>query len=108
MSFERAFDLSDFEERGRNAVYKSGKKQILITDLGGTIYALDNRCPHEGYPLSKGTTDEGSCTLTCNWHNWKFKLTDGRCMIGDDDVRVYDTKVEDDAIWVDVAPPRIC
>ena len=105
MAFERAVDLAEFEKRGRSAVFKSGKRQILIADVGGAIYALDNRCPHEGYPLSKGTTDDGACTLTCNWHNWKFQLSDGACLIGDDDVRVYDTKVEDGAIWVDVSPP---
>ncbi|MFL5239337.1 MAG: Rieske (2Fe-2S) protein, partial [Rhizomicrobium sp.] len=31
------------------------------------MFAIANRCPHEGYPLSEGTLSPG-CLLTCNWH----------------------------------------
>ena len=105
MTFVRAVSLADFHTQRGIHVFKEGKRQILIRSLGDAIFALDNRCPHEGFPLSKGTTDEASCTLTCNWHNWKFHLEDGRCVVGDDNVRTYPTKVEDDAIWIDLAPP---
>jgi nitrite reductase/ring-hydroxylating ferredoxin subunit len=36
---------------------------------GEGVFALDNRCPHEGYGLTQGNL-EGN-TLTCAWHNWK-------------------------------------
>jgi nitrite reductase/ring-hydroxylating ferredoxin subunit len=47
------------------------------------------RCPHEGYPLAAGQVSPGDCVLTCNWHNWKFRLDTGECLIGGDHVRGY-------------------
>jgi len=50
-------------------VVKLGGKQIaLFLNRKGTVYACTNRCPHEGYPLVKGSLDH-ECILTCNWHN---------------------------------------
>ena len=66
----------------------------------GDCFALDNRCPHEGYPLKEGTEDD-NCVLTCNWHNWKFDLKTGRCILGADHVQTYATKIEEGFVWVD-------
>ncbi len=85
-------------------VFKVPPKQVALFYAGGAYYAVDNRCPHEGYPLSEGQVDEG-CLLTCNWHNWKFQLRDGANVLGGDDVRAYATKVEDGYLWVDLADP---
>lgn len=87
---------------GPPVVFKHGKKQIAIVRAGGGVFAVDNRCPHEGYPLAKGTVDD-QCQLTCNWHNWKFRLQDGECVLGGDDVRAYPAKEEDGFIWVDLS-----
>jgi nitrite reductase/ring-hydroxylating ferredoxin subunit len=35
--------------------------------------------PDEGYLLSEGVVDD-KCQLTCDWHNWKFRLRDGACI----------------------------
>ena len=88
-------------------VFKSGRRQLAVfrveTAEGPTVYAVDNRCPHEGYPLAEGTVDE-SCQLTCNWHNWKFRLDDGQCVLGGDNLRRYDVRVESDGgVLVDLS-----
>jgi nitrite reductase/ring-hydroxylating ferredoxin subunit len=82
------------------------RKQIVLFRLAsGEIHAIDNRCPHEGYPLSTGMLKDG--ILTCEWHNWKFRLCDGACILGGEDVRHYPVRVEEGAIWLDVTdPPR--
>ena len=69
----------------------------------GEIHAIDNRCPHEGYPLSTGMLKDG--VLTCEWHNWKFRLCDGVCILGGEDVRRYPVRVHEGAIWLDLADP---
>ena len=79
-------------------------RQIAVFSVGEIVYAIDNRCPHEGYPLAVGSVGE-DCMLTCNWHNWKFRLTDGECVLGGDHVRSYPTRVEDGWAWVDVTNP---
>lgn len=90
--------------RNRPVVFKVPPKQVALFYAGEAFYAVDNRCPHEGYPLSEGNIDDG-CLLTCNWHNWKFQLRDGANILGGDDVRAYATKVEDGYVWVDLSDP---
>lgn len=89
----------------KSVVKRSGSKQILITKVDGGYYALDNRCPHEGYPLSEGSSDGDSCVLTCNWHNWKFDLKTGKCLVGGDNVKTYPLNVTGDFIEVDISDP---
>ena len=81
-------------------IYRHGPKQVVIYRRGETFHVYDNRCPHEGFPLREGTVDE-DCVLTCNWHNWKFKLKDGKNLLGEDHLRVWPSKIEDDHLWVD-------
>jgi nitrite reductase/ring-hydroxylating ferredoxin subunit len=107
MSYFSCISLEDFEAKKRMAIVSVGRRQLVIVGgAEGEIYALDNRCPHEGYPLSKGTVD-GRNVLTCNWHNWKFDLRTGKCLLGGDDVRVYPLKIEDGAVWVDPSEPPL-
>ena len=57
-----------------------GLKIAVFRSQDGALYAVDNACPHEGYPLIQGTLKD--CVLTCPWHNYKFDLRDGRCVNG--------------------------
>ncbi len=41
----------------------------------GKIFAVDNRCPHMGFPLDRGTFKD--CILTCHWHHARFDLNTG-------------------------------
>lgn len=84
------------------AIFKQGRFQIAIFQSSDRLYAIDNRCPHEGYPLVEGTIDE-QCVLTCNWHNWKFQLDNGQCLLGGDHVRAYETNVETGDVYINLA-----
>ncbi len=94
---------ADLEKAGRRVV-KAGRKQVLLLIDGGRIFACNNRCPHEGYPLSEGTLGP-SCTLTCNWHNWKFDLASGETLVGGDRLRQYPVEERDGRVWIDVSDP---
>ncbi|MEZ4383138.1 MAG: Rieske (2Fe-2S) protein [Nannocystaceae bacterium] len=67
------------------------------------LYAVDNRCPHEGYPLARGSVRD--CVVTCPWHNFKFDLRDGRCVMGDEEVRVFPIRLAGDTVEIDVTAP---
>ena len=67
------------------------------------MYAADNRCPHQGYALKDG--DVRGDVLTCAWHNWKFRLTDGQCLFGGENIRTYPVSVRDGWVYVDVTDP---
>ena len=86
----------------RKAVVRRNGKQIVLFDTPEGVFACNNRCPHEGYPLREGSLDE-SCTLTCNWHNWKFDLRDGSNLYGGDRLRVYPVELRDGDVWLDLS-----
>src|SRR5947199_9883977 len=93
----------ELHSRGRKIVRKSGK-QVLLIAAGERVFAVANRCPHEGYPLSEGTLGP-DCLLTCNWHNWKFDLRTGEALVGRDPVRTYPVDLRGDKILVDLTDP---
>jgi nitrite reductase/ring-hydroxylating ferredoxin subunit len=99
----RVADLERLQPSRPVAVKVAGK-QIALFLHAGEIYACNNRCPHEGYPLVEGALDS-DCVLTCHWHNWKFDLKSGATIYGGDSLRIYPVKVERGAIWVDVRDP---
>jgi nitrite reductase/ring-hydroxylating ferredoxin subunit len=102
MTWEKTIPVSELA--GRPRVFKRPPRQIALFRVGERVFAVDNRCPHEGYPLAEGQVD-GACVLTCNWHNWKFRLEDGECLLGGDHVRAYPARVEEGHVWVDFAEP---
>jgi len=101
-------DLAILAARG-TLVVKHGRKQIALFHREGRVYACNNRCPHEGYPLSEGTLSDDasgrSCLLTCNWHNWKFDLESGETLVGGDRLRRYPVRLAEGRVWVDVSDP---
>ena len=88
---------------GAARVVRHDGDQVALFRQGDAIYAVANRCPHEGYPLVTGTV-KGQ-VLTCEWHNWKFRLCDGVCDFGGEDVRSYPVRIDGDRIYIDVAEP---
>jgi nitrite reductase/ring-hydroxylating ferredoxin subunit len=64
------------------------------------VFAVDNRCPHMGFPLHQGSVCNG--ILTCHWHNARFDLESGGTLDRfADDVHTYDVVIEDGIVYVD-------
>jgi nitrite reductase/ring-hydroxylating ferredoxin subunit len=100
--FVRAAAMADLGRAGCLPVQLEGHTVALFFH-GGQVYAVDNRCPHMGFPLHRGTADDG--VLTCHWHHARFDLSSGGTFDQwADDVRTYPVKVEDGDVWVDLAP----
>jgi 3-phenylpropionate/trans-cinnamate dioxygenase ferredoxin subunit len=53
-------------------------KPVLWAKVEGKVYALGNKCPHRGFPLSKGKLD--GYTLTCAYHGGQFDIRTGGCI----------------------------
>ncbi|MGI0082692.1 MAG: Rieske (2Fe-2S) protein [Nitrosopumilaceae archaeon] len=51
-------------------------KEILVTNMDGNYYAMDDTCTHAGASLADGKL-EGSI-LTCDWHGAKFDCKTGK------------------------------
>lgn len=50
---------------------------LALASHGGCLYALEDRCPHAGAPLSNGSVVDGR--LVCAWHGREYELSSGRC-----------------------------
>ncbi len=97
-------DIADLRDEGR-LVVSAANHSIALFHHEGEVYAVDNRCPHMGFPLADGTVDDG--ILTCHWHHARFELACGDTFdIFADDVQTYPTEVEDGTVYVDPNPPR--
>ena len=91
-------------EVGESRVISHGRERIAVfRPQEGELYAIDNRCPHEGYPLARGSVRD--CVVTCPWHNFKFDLRDGQCVLGDEQVRVYPLRIRAGTVELDVRQP---
>jgi nitrite reductase/ring-hydroxylating ferredoxin subunit len=86
-------NMADFPVGSLKLVKVDGRRLCVVHTSTG-IHALDNACPHEGYGLTTGELDGE--LLTCAWHNWKFRVSDGRCLLGEEDVRTHAVDVADD------------
>src|SRR5580692_11024915 len=97
----RAIALSELPEGGSRVVSLGGHV-IALFNSHGRLFAVDNRCPHMGSPLDRGSVHD--CILTCHWHHARFDLaTGGTFDQWADDVRVFPLRVEEGAVMVDVA-----
>ena len=76
----------------------------VFRTIDDKIYALDDRCPHKGGPISNGIQHGES--VTCPLHNWVFDLNSGEAQGADQGkIRTYPVKVEEGQILLD--PSRI-
>ena len=95
--------LDDLPIGGMRLVKVDGRRLCLVR-LATGIQALDNACPHEGYGLTQGYVRDG--VLTCAWHNWKFDVATGACIVGEENIRTHTVVVGDDgAISVELVTP---
>lgn len=60
---------------GEARVFYVRGNEIVVFNVDGQFYALDNLCPHQGGPLVAGKVDDK--VVTCPWHRWQFHLVTG-------------------------------
>ena len=56
--FTHAGTLDDLKAKGR-LVVRGAPRPILVVHDRGRVFALDNRCPHMGFPLDRGSVEDG-------------------------------------------------
>lgn len=125
--YVQVVETAGLAEGGMKAVEVEGR-EIVICRAGGRHYAVDRRCGHMNAPLERGTLC--GTILTCAMHCAQFDITTGEALAGPvphdwgteppppkvgqhlgvigalmeeirtESIGVYDTKVEDGAVWV--------
>ncbi|QHW29827.1 Rieske 2Fe-2S domain-containing protein [Paenibacillus rhizovicinus] len=83
-------------QQERATVIKGG---IAVFHHEDQVYAVDNRCPHLGFPLHVGSLCDG--ILTCHWHHARFDVCSGGTFDPwADDVPSHEVRIEEDDVWV--------
>ena len=98
---------------GTRIITNVGGRSIGVFNVDGKLYAIRNRCPHQGAELCRGRVlrpvlapkpgvfieQEGSRWLQCPWHGWDFDMTTGQSWFdpAKTRVRAYAISVETDA-----------
>lgn len=98
---------SDEIEDGRaKVVAVTDGERIAVFRDGTTFRAVSNLCPHQGGPLGEGRLLDGC--VTCPWHGFQFRLTDGRAPAPyTDKVATYATCLEGGFVYVCTKPESV-
>jgi nitrite reductase/ring-hydroxylating ferredoxin subunit len=98
--FALASSLGDLKAKGRLVIHGAQRPILVIFDRG-RVFALDNRCPHMGFPLERGSVEDG--ILTCHWHHARFDLQSGCTFdLWADDAPVFPVEVRGGEVWVKI------
>jgi nitrite reductase/ring-hydroxylating ferredoxin subunit len=96
--FIRVATLEELKAAGR-IVVRGARCPLLVVYTDGRVFALDNRCPHLGFPLHRGSVEDG--ILTCHWHHARFDLASGCTFdLWADDVPTAAVDIRDGVVWV--------
>lgn len=101
MAFVRVASTKDLEPGSMMGV-EAGGKEVLLVNLGGTFYAIGNRCTHMSCLLSDGTLEGESVKCVC--HDSFFDLKTGNVAKGParKPEPVFQVKVEGDQVLIEV------
>lgn len=94
--------LEDIPLNGARRVKAAGRDIGLFRTEEDAVFALDNRCPHKGGPLSEGIVHGRS--VTCPLHNWVISLETGEAQGADHGCTPsVPVKVESGRVLLDMA-----
>src|SRR3954467_2205115 len=97
-AFIRVGTVEELQAKGMMVV-QGARCPLLVLHDRGSIFALDNRCPHLGFPLHRGSVEDG--ILTCHWHHARFDLASGCTFdLWADDIPTTAVELRDGAVWV--------
>src|SRR5262245_16695088 len=69
-----AGSLAELQKTGQLTT-KVGTLPVVVFWHDDRAYAIEDRCPHLGFPLHRGTVESG--LVTCHWHHARFDLESG-------------------------------
>lgn len=91
--------LGDIPRLGARQVKTDTVDIALFRTGNDQVFAIQDRCPHKGGPLSQGIVHGTS--VTCPLHNWKIDLNSGEALGPDQGcVKTYQVKVEEGTVYL--------
>lgn len=108
MSYTKLASTDDIPPGTMKSFDLSGRK-ILLANAEGKFFALDDKCPHIGKPMSKGSLN-GTC-VTCPYHGAQFDIRSGENVkdatflfwkVHCNNAKMYDIQLVDNDIFIAV------
>jgi nitrite reductase/ring-hydroxylating ferredoxin subunit len=99
MHFLRAASVGDLPPGSRLSV-KLEDRDVALFNVGGSVFAIEDRCPHAFAPLNDG--ELCGTRLSCVWHGWTFELDPAKATKMPPDVTRFPVKVENEVIYVEI------
>jgi nitrite reductase (NADH) small subunit len=92
--------LADIPRQGARLVKTARGCVAVFRTATDEVFALDDRCPHKGGPLSEGIVHGSS--VTCPLHNWVFDMNTGAAQgLDEGQIATYSVKVEDGRVLLE-------
>jgi len=107
--FQYAIEWNTLIEK-KKAKVQIGNKSILVAAIDNFVYAIQDKCPHLGFPLSLGKFENG--IIQCKEHALEIDVRNGQVLdtpkadflkLSDLDrhVRTFPTKIENGKVFID-------
>src|SRR4051812_18581955 len=94
--------FEDLRKQGQ-LLTKVGHLPVVVFWDDDRAFAIEDRCPHMGFPLHQGTVECG--LVTCHWHHARFDLESGSTLdLWADDARGFDVEIDGDDVLVHTRP----
>ena len=96
----RVAALAELPSEGLGHPVKADGLEIAVFKWNGQVFAIEDLCPHLGFPLSEGILQEGE--IICSWHGWRVRLDDGTCRREREQAKTFPCEIRGDEVWVEL------
>ena len=96
----RVANISELPSEGIGHAVRADGLDIALFRWNDHVYAIENLCPHLGFPLSEGIMQMGE--VICSWHGWHIRLEDGTCRRERQRAKVFECEVRDGDVFVKI------
>jgi len=95
--------VTDIAPLGSRVVRRTEGNIAIFRAEDDRIFAVANKCPHKGGPLSEGIVH--GCRVTCPLHNWVMELETGEALAPDvGKTETFPVRVEKGIIYLQLEP----
>ncbi len=94
----RVASLTELPAEGLGHGVRADGMDIALFRWNDRVYAIENLCPHLGFPLSEGIVQMGE--VICSWHGWHVRLEDGTCWREKERAKVWECEVREGEVYV--------
>lgn len=107
MTWHEVGSITEIPRRGARCINTPEGRIAVFRSVEDRFFAIDDRCPHKGGPLSQGIVH--GAAVTCPLHNWVISLETGKALGADEgSVRTIPVKVEGDKILIALRAKSSC